>query len=77
MCKLLLIKYLFNWRYVDFLISFERNFRFEIGWKLENCLKLVLGFFNRGFSKVVFWLFGMILVDKDKFMMVLKIGISL
>lgn len=52
------------------------NFKLEIGWKFLYLVKLVLYFFKVGVIVVIFRILGIILVDKDVFIMLVNIGVS-
>lgn len=52
------------------------NFKLEIGWKFLYLVKLVLCFFKVGVIVVIFKILGIILVDKDVFIMLVNIGVS-
>lgn len=66
--------WLVNCLVIVFLMIFEISVRLEIGWKFENCLKLVLGFFRDGDKVVIFNVLGILLVERDKLINLVIVG---
>lgn len=63
---LLLLRWFINCVVIVFFVILDKKYKFEIGWKLENSLWLVLFFFNNGFNMVVLNLLGVWLFVREK-----------
>lgn len=63
---LLLFRWFINCVVIVFFVILDKKYKFEIGWKLENSLWLVLFFFNNGFNMVILNLLGIWLFVREK-----------
>ena len=63
---------LHKYRLLNQLDRFERNFKLDTGWKLQNCS----GFFNSGLKEAIFRFSGIDSVNSDRLIIALKTGTS-